>query len=340
MRSIRTAVAVLSLAALALAGCGSDEPSAPAASGTTPTTTVAPATTPPPATSGGSVVTRPGPAEAVSTAVAFVRREVGMRDLVAGPFRWTGRQTGRVEVRPRFSGDGHSVTGPVTAVNLQRLSRVWYVLGTSTSTIRVTAPLPGARVASPLRVAGTALAFEGGVNVKVTEDRYGLDRLLGSGFVTGGGDVMRPFSGQVSYLRPGGRTGSVIFYELSAANGVDVVKATTVRVHLTTSPPPRIVRVRMVPALPLRGGWVQLPHGAGALTFAVEATSTERVRLSFAPTGTGTASLTKVLAQDASASGGWRLTWHYPAEAGTGHLFVHTFGPGGQAEWSVNVYHW
>jgi hypothetical protein len=55
---------------------------------------------------------------------------------------------------------------------------------------------------------------------------------LGEGHVTAGGDVMRPFSGQVTFARPGGDTGWVIVMERSARNG-DVVKATVVRVAFT-----------------------------------------------------------------------------------------------------------
>jgi hypothetical protein len=45
------------------------------------------------------------------------------------------------------------------------------------------------------------------VNVRVLEVTGGAVRQLGSGYVTGGGDVMRSFSGTVSFARLGGGTG-------------------------------------------------------------------------------------------------------------------------------------
>jgi hypothetical protein len=187
-------------------------------------------------TAAGGPASRPGPAAAVATARAFMRREVGMRDPVAGPFRRTGATTGQVAVHPRFGEDRHPVTGPITMVSLQRLTKVWYVLGTQTSTISVSRPQPSARIASPVHLTGRALAFEGTVQVRVTQDRSGRDILLGSGFVTGGGDVPRPFDGWISFRPPAGTTGSIILAEESAANG-DVLKATVIRVRF--SPPAR-----------------------------------------------------------------------------------------------------
>lgn len=198
-----------------------------------PAATTAPAAAPD--TSTGTPSARPSTTEAVATAVAYMRREVGMRDPVAGPFRRTGPTTGQVDVHPRFGEGRQPVTGPITVVSLQRRTKVWYVLGTQTSTIAVTRPQPSARIASPVSVAGRALAFEGTVQVRVTQDRYGKDILLGSGVVTGGGDLPRPFDGRISFRPPGGSTGSIIFAELSAANG-DVLRATVIRVRFASRP--------------------------------------------------------------------------------------------------------
>jgi len=136
------------------------------------------------------------------------------------------------------------LTGPITVVSLQRLTSVWYVLGTQTGNIRITRPMGSALVGSPARVAGRAFAFEGTMQVRVTEDRYGTDIPLGSGTVTGGGDMLRPFAGQISFGHPAGDTGSIIFAERSAANG-DVLAATVVRVRLDAGRPfPGIWEIR------------------------------------------------------------------------------------------------
>jgi hypothetical protein len=63
-------------------------------------------------------------AKAVATARAFLARELGMTDLVAGQFRSTDARTGQVGFRHRF-GEGRRLlpqTGPyAVVVRLQRL---------------------------------------------------------------------------------------------------------------------------------------------------------------------------------------------------------------------------
>jgi hypothetical protein len=247
MRSIRTAVAVTALAAaVVLAGCKADGRAAPSATAGSPAVAAedadtvaggAPATTSTtPLADGGTTARgkgRPGPAEAVETALADMRREVGMTAPGAGPFRSTGADTGQVEVHPGLR-DGHQPwrNGPVTVVSLKRLATTWYVVSARTHDIQVSAPSAGQAISSPVRVAGRALAFEGTVQVKVTQDRYGQDLLLGKGIVTGGGDVLRPYSGQITFRSPSAASGSVILYEVSEADGVGVLSATVVRVRL------------------------------------------------------------------------------------------------------------
>ena len=255
MRQVRIALIALLVGGI-LAGCTAGGRHRAAGGGTPlaiPTTTLkatdhqvgtAPAPT---ATTraGGSTATagpsHPTTADPVETAVAYMHREVGMRDPVSSPFRQTDRNSGYVEVHPR------TVTGakPVTLVYLQRLtSDTWYVLSAQTSSIRITEPWSQAKVFSPVRVAGRAWAFEGNVQVRVTQDRYGTDVLLGSGNVTGGGDAMRPFAGRISFRQPTGTGGSVIFAERSAIDG-DVLAATVVRVQLAATPPfPGIYEIR------------------------------------------------------------------------------------------------
>lgn len=247
MHQLRLACIALLVGGI-VAGCSAgDRPNRAAAGGTPapiPTTTLkatdhqvgtAPAAT---TRAGGSTATA-GP---VAAAVAYMHREVGMRDPVGGGLRRNGPNGVIVEVHPR------SVAGarPVTVVYLQRLTTTgaWYVLATTTGSIRVGEPWSQARVSSPLRVAGRAQAFEGNVQVRVTEDRYGTDVLLGSGNVTGGGDAMRPFAGRISFRQPTGTGGSVIFAERSAIDG-DVLAATVVRVRLGATPPfPGIYEIR------------------------------------------------------------------------------------------------
>lgn len=170
-------------------------------------------------------------AGAAQTAAYFLRLELGMKDPVAGAFKRTGEGTATVDVRPKDIGEGDlQAMGPVTVVSLRAEANGWSVTGTRTAEIRVTSPKAGATVGSPVALRGSALAFEGNVQVKVLLNRTGKDRVLGEGFVTGGGDVMRPFSGEIAY-RGGSGAGWLAFYTASELDG-QVLEATMVPVDL------------------------------------------------------------------------------------------------------------
>jgi hypothetical protein len=88
---------------------------------------------------------------------------------------------------------------------------------------------PAGVVTSPLTVSGAALTFEGNVALRVVRVSGSSVRQLGSGYATGGGDEMRPFSTTVAFTPPGTGTGWLIAFERSAADGT-VSKATAGRV--------------------------------------------------------------------------------------------------------------
>lgn len=142
----------------------------------------------------------------------------------------------------------------------------WTVTGTTTNTIVVDAPTRLQVISSP--VSGRAH--------------------IGSGYVTGGGDQPRPFAGQISFTQTAGRTGWLLFTELSAANGA-VIRAASVLVGFAGKPqPPDVKNVSWTPVLPIVNGWLKLPPGAGTETFAVWASATDRVEFFLTPTGTAT----------------------------------------------------
>jgi Immunoglobulin-like domain of bacterial spore germination len=235
MRPIRpllaTTTAVVVAAGVALAGCGRAGPSGGAA-GPTPTTTAIATGTSAAGTAGPGA--KPGPEAAVAAARDFLQREVGMGELVAGRFQATGSDTGQVAFRLRF-GEGGSpmpATAPRTVVRLQRYRDGWAVLGTSSKNIQVSAPVRFARVSSPVAVAGKASAFEGTVQVAVTEDRAGKDRTLGQGVVTGSGTAeLGPFSGPIGFGKPTSGAGWLLFTTESEADGVGILEATAVRIR-------------------------------------------------------------------------------------------------------------
>ncbi len=328
MRPIRALATTLLAASLALAGCGG-HPTTPSSPSAAPPTVAAPATTttaPSPPTQ--PPVTRPKPpttAEAVATAVSFMRREVGMADPVAGPFRWTGARSGQVDVRDRIPGDANPTRGPVATVSLQRLSTVWYVLGVRSDAIRLVVPQPQDAIRSPLGI--IALANDR-VRVRITQDRYGPDLELGSAYLSP--EPAPKLAGTVAFARPSATTGSVVLTTTSGRNG-EVWAATVVRVRLATGQSPQILGIRLSPQLPQQDGVPQLPAQPGTLTIRVRASHADRARLVYTPTGTETAWYARVVSQDTTAGDGLRLVWHYSRFDALGNVTVVVVGPGGVA---------
>ena len=279
-------------------------------------------------------------ARAVATARSFLTHQLGMTDMVAGPFRSTGVRAGEVGFRHKY-GEGRRLLPPtaptMVTVRLYRLPAGWWVLGVRGRSIQVDSPTRLQRISSPLAVAGKADVYEATVSWKVTQDRPGRDLVLGQGFLTGLG-------GKVSFRQPtGDAPGWVIFYEESAATGGGILQATAVRVRFaaaTPSPRPRITAVTFRPTpRTLEGGWLELPAGAGTVAVSVDAANAQRVRLVLTPTGTGTAPLGKVLATDNDPRDGFRLTWNYGPDPLTAHLAVQATGAGGTAERTFEVVH-
>ena len=318
-----TIVGILLAASLVGAGWwlaqrGDESPAASGPAATTPATVA-------PTTPSSKPITPPDTKEAVSTAVAFMRREVGMADPVAGPFRWTGTRAGQVDIRARIPGDANPSRGPVTTVSLQRLTRVWYVLGVSTPAFEWSAP--GPRIRSPAGyMADIGSQVDDRVRVRVTQDRYGIDIELGGAEVARRQDS--PYvDGQVAFRHPTAATGSVVFTRASGHNG-EVTSATVVRIRFATVPPPQILAVPANPALQEREGWLVLPDAA--VTWKVTATRAERARLVFTASGTEMAWNAQVVAEDRTAGDGLRLTWH-PDHGVFGSLGIQVVGPGGVA---------
>ncbi len=109
-------------------------------------------------------------------------------------------------------------------------SAAWTVVRADAVDIVVARPSSGQRISSPAQLSGTALAFEGNVNVEVREDGMVAGQFLGEGHVTGGGGPAAPFSGTISFTTPSKPAGAVVFFERSAADGQGVLRATVVRV--------------------------------------------------------------------------------------------------------------
>jgi hypothetical protein len=234
-RRVLTALTVAAALVVALAGCNDDGNDLSTQGATT---TEAPAGTPaaPGTAAGGGELTPDELSTAlwpfvdtdvrygdpVDAATGFAVDYVGFVDPVVGEFQQGDSRSGEVEVRPQEN-------GPVTTVFVRQLGTddTWWVLGAATAEIVFTLPAVGSAIDTPLAVAGEALAFEGNVQVEVRGD--GSVEPIGESFVTGGGDVMRPFTGTIEFQSPQGGWGAVMGFTLSAEDG-RVWQATVFRV--------------------------------------------------------------------------------------------------------------
>lgn len=154
---------------------------------------------------------KPAYATPREAAGSFATEYLGFVDPVIGAFQQGDLRSGEVPVRPRAD-------GPVTTILVRQLTGPgWWVIGAATDDIEVTEPEVLAEVRSPLRVRGRALAFEGTVAVEVRQD--GDVTPIGSGIVTGGGDVPRPFEGSIAFAPPRARYGALVLRTHSAEDG-------------------------------------------------------------------------------------------------------------------------
>lgn len=222
-RALLLVTAVLAVALVATVLVVTDDDS-PSSTGTTTTTaTAGPSTStssttstavPPPAeeTAVWPQVGGRGSTDAVAAARSFATDYLGFRDPIVGPLQAGDTRSGEIQVRP-------SAQGPVTTVLVRRLSGddTWSVLGAATADIELTSPGLLDPIGSPVTVRGAGRAFEGNILVEVRDDD--ATTALGSGFVTGGGDILRPFEGRIDFRAPSTSRGALVLYTTSAEDG-------------------------------------------------------------------------------------------------------------------------
>jgi spore germination protein GerM len=174
----------------------------------------------------------------VVTAREFMTRYVGMDNPVDFPSRTTAPDTVEVPMGPRYAEGRTPLPNPqarfgviVRQLGAQDATGPWTVTEVVAFDITVTAPAPLSRITSPVRLTGQARAFEGTVNVQIREDGMLAGQSLGKGFVTGGGDVKRAYSGDVAFRSPTKPAGAVVYTELSAADGQNIMQAAVVKVR-------------------------------------------------------------------------------------------------------------
>lgn len=174
----------------------------------------------------------------VATARAFASRYLGMDDPVNFAFRSTGAGAGEVPLGFRFGEGRTPVPNPqptftvvLRQLGAQSASGPWTVVEATSPNIVVTRPGSLGTATSPVRVTGQAHTFEGTVDVEVREDGMVAGQALGRGVVTGGGDALHPFSGDVTFRSPSKPAGAIVFVERSAADGQGILRAAVVRVR-------------------------------------------------------------------------------------------------------------
>jgi hypothetical protein len=159
----------------------------------------------------------------VAVARAFATDMVGFSDPVLGSFAQGDSRSGEVEVRAFAQGQ------PTTVLVRQLEDDTWFVLGASVASIRLDTPAAGATIGSPQALAGAAQAFEGHVAVHLYVD--GVNEQIGEAFVTGRGDAMGDFTGELTFTLPAGaQHGVLVLVEPSAKDGATIA-ATVIRVH-------------------------------------------------------------------------------------------------------------
>ena len=172
------------------------------------------------------------------TAREFMTKYVGMDNPVDFPTRTTGPGTVEVPMGPRYSEGRTPLPNPrarftvvVSQLGKQGPDGPWTVVEVNAPDIVVTTPRALDRISSAAPLTGQAHAFEGTVNVQIREDGMLAGRSLGEGVVTGGGDMRRPYTGEVAFRSPSKPAGAVVYIERSAADGQGIVQAAVVRVR-------------------------------------------------------------------------------------------------------------
>ena len=160
----------------------------------------------------------------VEAAASYATDFLGFTEPVLGEFRAGDSRSGEVEVR---AGDDVEL---VTVVSVRQLGTDgdWWVLGSAAENIVVDEPETLAVVESPLTLSGSALAFEGTVEVELRSDGDG--EAIAIGFVTGSGPPEAgPFEGTIEFDSPGPGAGALVFISRSPADG-SVLEASALRI--------------------------------------------------------------------------------------------------------------
>lgn len=234
----RTALALVAVTSLVLAGCGDDDDA-----GSTTSTSEAEATSTTEAADAGtsgegstttSTTATSEPAEPlaqpasavwpyaaddlryddpVEAAQGFAVDYLGFVDPVVGEYQSGDSRSGEVAIQPIDQ-------GPTTTVFVRQVTDddSWWVIGAATSAIRLDAPETMATISSPVSLSGQSTAFEATVSVEVRET--GSTAPLTQDFVMGGANgEMGPFAKDIAFDAPTASTGALVLQTFSMEDG-------------------------------------------------------------------------------------------------------------------------
>lgn len=143
--------------------------------------------------------------------------------------------TASVILRPYIGEEGHEIPGPphnLLLIGLEGAEHpAWFVAGLQSEDIVVDTPNPGDRVSSPMLVSGRSVAYEGTLNARIKDDAGNILLRADSedSILMGGAYEPAPFSGELSFSRPGAPAGILV---ISADAGTGPSPAITiVRIH-------------------------------------------------------------------------------------------------------------
>lgn len=155
--------------------------------------------------------------------LSFARDLLGFSDPIVGEYQAGDSRSGEVELR------AFAQSAPTIVIVRQLEDDTWFVLGATVESIRLDSPEAAATISSPEPLRGAAHAFEGHVGVKLYAD--GIAEPIAETYVTGRGDEMGDFSGELTFEVPNGvRDGVLVLSEGGGEDGA-TIRATVIRVH-------------------------------------------------------------------------------------------------------------
>ncbi len=160
-----------------------------------------------------------------AVAATYATEVLGFTELVVVEFQEGDSRSGEVVIVDR--------PGRIETIVLVRQMEddTWFVLGSQTEDIAVDTPEARDTISSPFDTTGSALAFEGTVDVVVrTQDD---PTPVGNGFVTGSGvPPAGPFTDAIEFTPPAEDTPGILVYRTLSAEDGHVLQATSFPVRL------------------------------------------------------------------------------------------------------------